>query len=298
MIEQALYEHLTSQAELASFLTKYGDKPAIFSQEAPGDKDPEWAAGKQYGRVVFAEDIQGDPERTMGGTLVVDIQCSKDGTPPEEIEPIIRKLIHGYFFSNGTFTVAAQFKNSSYFTEPTDQVIGCTVAFDLLAFPILTASHMDTIARLNEWTSKIEHLHVLNYDALPSNAWQPKGKETAIYWRVLQDQPATWLPDTFQTIWRTATIKGHIFSEDMATAITVGRNVMTKLYADKRLLKQGESPIMVNRKNSVDDGADPLRTGQLTVEAIYGVVIYHRSDEVISNINVTTISNSKEDQNG
>lgn len=298
MIEQALREHLISQAELASFLTTYSGQPAVFNQEAPSDKDELWGTGTKYGRIVFAEDIQGDPERTMGGTLVVDIQCTKEGALPEDIEPIIRKLINGYFFSNGTFTVAAQFKNSSYFTEPTDQVIGCTVAFDLLAFPKLTTSEVDTIARLNEWTSKIDNLHVINHDTLPAAAWKPQGKDTAVYWRVSQEQPAGWIPDTFQTIWRAAIIKGHVFSEDMATAIAATRSIQTKLYTDKRLLKKGESPIMVNRNNSANDGADPLRTGQITVEATYGIIINHRNTEVISDINITTISNSKEDQNG
>lgn len=298
MIEQALREHLISQAELASFLTKYGDKPAIFNQEAPGDMDPLWSAGKQYGRIVFAEDIQGDPERTMGGTLVVDIQCTKDGALPEEIEPVIRKLIHGYFFTNGNFTVAAQFKNSSYFTESTDEVIGCTVAFELLAFPKLTTSDEDVIARINEWTSSINHVYVINFDTLPATAWKPQDKETAVYWRVSQDQPAAWIPDTFQTIWRTATLKGHVFSEDMATAAAVTRDIITRLYAAKRLKKSGQSPIMVNRKNTSNDGADPLRTGQITIEATYGVIIYHENTEIISDIHVTTITGSKEEQNG
>lgn len=285
MIEQALRQHLIKQDDLTQHLAKYSNEPAVFSQEAPADMDSLWGKGPQYGRIVFVEDIEGDPERTIGGTLSVDIMCYENKQFPEDIEPILRKLIHGYFFSSGTFVVAAQFKNSSYFTQPKDHVTGCTVNFSLLAFPVLTTSSPDVISRLNAWSSEFEGLYVINHDELPSAAWKPATGETAIYWRTVSENPANWIPDTFQTIWRTAVVRGHIFAEDIATASVVARNLTTRLYAARRLLKPGESPIMVNRRNTLDNGADPLRTGQVTVEATYGVIIHHESTDVLNNIN-------------
>ena len=285
MIEAAVYNHLKAQPELAAYLATYNSEPAVFNQEAPADTDDLWGPGSQYGRVVFAVDLQGDPERLMGGTMVVDVSCKENEQLPEEIEPIVRALIHGYFFSSGTFTVAAQWKNSSYFTQPKDEVTGCTISFDLLGFPVLTTKAPDVIDRINEWTSKIEGLHVINHDALPATAWKPTGTESAVYWRLVQDTQAGWIPDNFHTIWRTATIRAHIFSEDIATASTVGRDLIAQLYADKRLIREGESPIMVNQRNALDNGADPLRTGQVTVEATYGIIIYKKQSETISKIN-------------
>lgn len=286
MIEQALYEHLLKQTELADYLGVYAEKPAIFNQEAPADNDVNWAPGQQYGRIVFAVDIQGDPERTMGGTLAVDILCQDGEQFPEEIEPIARRLVHGYFFSNGKFTAAAQWKNSSYFTDPTDHVTGCTISFDLLAFPVITTTAPDVIARINAWTSsKFPALHVLNHDELPASAWKPGEKDSAVYWRLVQDTPASWIPDTYQTIWRTATLRCHIFSETNAIAAAVARDITVSLYADKRLIRSGETPIMVNRRNTVDLGADALRTGQVTVEATYAIVVRRADGETLWNIN-------------
>ena len=37
---------------------------------------------------------------------------------------------------------------------------------------------------------------------------------------------------------------------------------------------------MVNRSNTTNDGADALRTGQLTVEATYGVIVHKEVDPV------------------
>lgn len=285
MIEQALYEHLKKQTVLTDHLGRYADTPAIFSQEAPADNDSKWAKGKQYGRVVFAVDIQGDPERVMGGTLAVDISCKEGEQFPEDIEPILRPLIHGYFFSGGSVIVSAQWKNSTYFTEPTEQVIGCTLAFELLAFPVITTSSPDVIARINEWTaSRFENLHVINHDKMPASAWKPTGEESAVYWRLVQDTPAGWIPDTFQTTWRTATLRCHIFSETHDIAASVARDITIRLHIDKRIMKIGESPIMVNRRNQTDIGADALRTGQLSVEATYGIVTIIASDDVLQHI--------------
>lgn len=285
MIEQALYKHLQDQASLAPYLAVYGGKMAIFNQEAPADKDRLWGAGSQYGRVVFAVDLQGDPERCMGGTLAVDVMCKENEQFPEVIEPIIRTLIHGYFFSNGTFTVAAQWKNTSYFTQPTDQVTGCTIAFELLGFPVLSTDDPNIIARINEWTSsRFEKLHVINHEDLPATAWRPTGDDSAVYWRLVTDNPAAWIPDTFQTIWRTATLRGHIFAKDNAAAATVARDITVQLYAEKRLKKPGETPIMVNRRNTQENAADPLRTGQVMVEATYGIIVSKATDGVFNNI--------------
>ena len=298
MIEQALYEHLLYQESLSCFLTKYDGELAIFNQEAPADVDELWAPGSQYGRIVFAVDLQGDPERTMGGILSVDVMCKEIAYEedenrqfsPEEIEPVVKELIHGYFFSNGTFVVAAQWKNTSYFTEPTDHVVGCTVTFDLLGFPVITTVDPDVVTRFNKWTSErfneeCKRIHVINYDELPSEAWKPTEGQSAVYWRLVTDNPANWIRDTYQTIWRTATLRCHIFAEDQAKAASIARILTTRLYAEKRLFKCKETPIMVNRRNTIDIGADPLRTGQVSVEATYGLIVHIEPDNTIEKIN-------------
>ncbi len=293
MIETTLYEHLTAQTELAEYLTTYDGRPAVFSQNAPSDEDELWGYGPHYNRVIFSVDMQGDPERTMGGTLVVDIMCAESEENqyfPEDIEPILRKLIDGWFFSEGAVTAAAQWKTTSYFTEPTDKVTGCTVAFELLAFPVSNyAPHV--VAQFNEWTSKFPNIYIINRDMLPEAAWKPRDGESAIYWRIATERQSNWIASTYHTLWKTAIVKGYIFSETPAEASEVAFLISTRLYADKRLktcdgelLRARESPIMVNTNNTVDNGADPLRTGQLTVEATYGVIVHEKTDDVLVNI--------------
>ena len=222
MIEQALREHLIAQKALAPYMAVYAGEPAIFNQEAPADQDLLWSTGSQYGRIVFAVDIQHELERTMGGMLSVDIMCREDEQVPEDIEPIVRSLIHGWFFSSGTFSVAAQWRESNYFTTPTEQVIGCTITFDLLAFPLMSTSDPDIITRFNEWTkARFPALHVINLDELPAAAWKPSGGESAIYWRLgLRNAPRR-VRSNYHTVWRNVFVQGHVFSDSNATAMDV-----------------------------------------------------------------------------
>lgn len=329
MIDQSIYEHLVTCPELTSQLTRYAARPAVFNQQAPADTDPLWDEGAQYARVIFALDMQNDPTRTLGGSLLIDAQCQAGQDSPERLETLIRHRIDGCFFSSNTSAedtsnditsddiihdnttrndttspggatdiVAAQWADSQYFTEPTEHVNGVTVRFTLLAFPRLTTHVPDVIARLNEWTAaRFPALLVIHQSPLPA-VWKPGDDihptesttspfdaETsllapgtsplvgsAIYWRVDSLKPAGWIPDTHQTAWRTALLRGHLFAVDVTTAADCAHAILHQLSRDKRLAKTGESPILVSQTNRVDIGADALRTGQITVEATFGEI--------------------------
>lgn len=286
MIEQAIYEYLLASKELAPFLTRYAGSPAVFYQEAPTDTDPLWEDGAQYGRLVFSLDVQGDAARAVGGVLSVDLLCQNGVQLPEEIEPVVRRLIDGCFFSDSCSmcSMAAQWTDSRYFTEPVRQIAGVTLSFTLLSFPVLTTWKPDIVARLNAWTSAVfPELLVINHDRLLPT-WKPDAETSAVYWRVLSVKPANWIPDTWQTIWRTASLRCHIFSANIHTAALLGQEIIYQLYQQKRLLKTGEAPILVNRDNRTDPGADALHTGQITVEATFGELLYPRQPPLLNHI--------------
>jgi len=285
MLDKAIYEHLVNAPELAPLLTSYAGKAAVFNQEAPTDTDPNWADGAQYGRIIFALDVQGDPARAMGGSLMVDVMCDAGTQAPEELEPVVRKLIDGYFFTDNGCTMAAQWESSRYFTDAGEQVAGVTILFSMLAFPVLSTLSTDVVARINEWTSnRFPELTVINRNTLPA-VWKSEAEKCAVYWRVFTIMPAEWIKDTHQTIYRIAQLKCHIFAPDICKASVIAQEIALQLYRDKRIISAGEGPIIVSRNNTINTGADALREGQLTVEATYGEIVRIQPNNPLNHIN-------------
>lgn len=284
MIESTLYQHLQSCAALKPYLTAYAGAMAIFNQEAPADKDPLWMDGPQYGRIIFYVEIGNDAERDFTGTLAVDVQCKKGEQVPEELEPLVRAAIDGYFFSPPTGTMAAQWKASDYFTEPTDDVAGVTITFSLLAFPMLTTDNPDVIDCYNRWTMEhFPNVHVIGHDRLPA-VWKPTNGIPAVYWRVTQVEKCGWIPDTFHADWQTATVQGHVMAPSNETAGKLAHTITTTLTAEKRIRKPGDSPLIVDRGNRVMMGADPMQQGQITSAATYCIVKCRPPSEKLNHI--------------
>lgn len=307
MIEEALYKHLQDQDDiLGPYLAKYCGKMAIFNQEVPPDTDPGWGDGygygydeddeeeekeSQYGRIVFAMDLSEDPERKYSGILAVDIQCEKDIQEPEVLEPIVRSLIDGYFFSTKDITIAAQWSASNYFTEPTEKVVGVTLTFGLLAFTKQTTIEPDPIALLNRWTKNEfadtvqKHIRVIGYDTV-DEAWKPSNEEPAIYWRLSNITNCSWIPDTYNCSWHTAVVYGHILAPDKDVCAIIARMLNNRLTIKKRLIFEDQSPLMVDRNIRVDLGRDQMRIGQITIDATYGILNDPRPYTPIDSINM------------
>lgn len=289
MIEAQVREHLVSQEALKPYMAVYADELAVFNQEAPADTDPAWN-GSQYGRIVFYIDMQDDPQRNIGGTMGVDLSC-KDGTGqiPEEIEPILRPLIDGYFFSNDAVTIAARWRTTQYFTDPTKKVNGCTLVFDLLDFPNQETNEPDPVRLVNEWTGEelaklcgIKNIRRIGCDELPS-AWRPTTEEPAIYWRLGNIQKCNWIPDTYTCIWETATIHGHVLAPDNATAMKIVRAIQNTLSIKKRLIFEDLAPLMIDRNIIVNPANDELRAGQISMDGTYGILNIEQS-QAMNNI--------------
>lgn len=285
MLDKAIYEHLSGNPELAPMLTRYAEKPAVFSQDAPADTDPKWAGGEQYGRIIFALDVQGDPARAMGGNLAVYVQCVAEQQEPEALEPVVRQLIDGYFFTDNGCTMAAQWVDSRYFTEASERVRSVALSFSLLAFPLLSATTTKVTQRVNEWTAeRFPELLVINHHTLPA-VWKPGKEKCAVYWRVASVNPAKWIPDTYQTVWRTAILKCHVFAPDVSKAALIAQEIIMQMYADRRIWNREDGQIMFDRDNTFDSGADALREGQATVEATFGEIVQRKSGNPLNHIN-------------
>lgn len=291
MIEEALYAHLQEQEKLYPFLATYAGQMAIFNQVAPPDTDEEWETASQYGRIIFAVDLTEDPERKYSGTLMVDVSCEDGMQNPDEMEPLVRELIDGYFFSSDDVIMAAQWSASNYFTEPTEKVVGVTLTFGLLAFNRQRTIEPDPIALMNRWAARElsrilgKGTRVIGYDDL-EDAWKPTNEAPAIYWRLAQINPCGWIADTYNCSWHTATIYGHIMAPDRNVCASITRMIDNCLTIKRRLIFDDKSPLMVDRNIRINLSNDPLRVGQITIDATYGILYIPRPSEPIQNIDV------------
>ena len=270
MIEEMLYQHLLGCEELKPHLGQYAQRIAVFNQQAPDDKDRNWN-GPQYGRIVYAVNMQGDPERKVSGTLYVDIICQDGRQNPDELEPIVRLLIDGYFFSRLELTIAAQWRQSDPFADPTKKQLGVTVQFDLLAFPNQDTMDPDPVALVNQWTrERFPNAYVVGTSSLPS-VWTPTVEHPAIYWRMAAINKCSWIPDTFACSWQTATLQAHIMAPDRELRASIARQIDNILTLNRRLIFSDGSPLMTDLNNQINPGADPMRQGQVTIEGTFGV---------------------------
>ena len=165
----------------------------------------------------------------------------------------------------------------NYFTEPTEKVVGVTLTFGLIAFPKQTTTEPDPIALFNSWTQKElqdilgVHLRVIGHDTLPP-AWKPTNEMPAVYWRMASLGTCGWIPDTYNCSWLTAVVYGHIMAPDKNTNAIITRKIENLLTLKRRLIFEDKAPLMVDRNIRVNLASDPMRVGQITIDATFGLL--------------------------
>lgn len=274
MIEEVLYTHLqTNGTALQPFLATYGDTMAIFNQEAPKDTDANWGEGSQYGRIVFMMDTREDVERKVSGTLTVDVECEDGKQVPEEMAPLVQELLEGYFFTDSEteLTMAARWKQSNYFTDPTKKVIGVTLTFDLLAFPSQTTTEPDPIVATNTWLAALyPGATIIGTDTLEA-IWKPTDEAPALYCRLAKLTDSTRIRSNANVDWFDAELRIHVLSPTLNVREAICKVIVQTLTRATRIMMEDNSPMQI-WTTTASMAADQLRTGQITINATYGVL--------------------------
>ncbi|MCI8285435.1 MAG: hypothetical protein HFE90_09285 [Firmicutes bacterium] len=283
MLETLILNHLRSCTELHEYLAEYDNMPAVFYQTAPTDTDGLWSK-EQYARIIFYLNIQDDPERVVSGSLAIELIAKAGSYPIEKVERLIREAVDGYFFTAENRTMAVNWNTSDYFSVPTDKTHGTTIAFDLLAFPHQETVDPDPIGLINEFSKDfIPEAYVIGMDDTPE-IFKPDNENPAIYWRQTAINPCGWIPDTYACSWHTAVLNGHIFADDKDIEASIARDIDNALTIKKRLIFDDNSPLMVDRNIRLNLTADALRTGQITVDATYGILNIPKRGPLLENI--------------
>lgn len=159
-LEDLIYTRLSDPDGPAAKLARYGEAPAIFYQAAPEDTAAGWDGKRQYPRIDYTVDMQANPERQSCGVLTLNIWCSEQCAPPEDLEPEVRAMMREVFMQpdeSPPYSLAwvrsDAFEGRSQ-ANPATLVNGITVLFDLFAFPVQETTDPDPILAINEYVKQ------------------------------------------------------------------------------------------------------------------------------------------------
>lgn len=278
LIRKRLIEDPIIQSQLATF----NGQPAVFQRQAPSDTDDGWN-GLQYPRIDFVVDWQENSERKVQGTASFNILAlTVSQAKPNDVERRVRELLDGAFFHPvGHATTALRWAQSDMFEAGNDNelIIGITVLFDLLAFPVQTTFSPDPILALNNWAGN-------RFPELQVNpaTWTPADTSPALYWRlagIASVEPLNW------GSWLTANIAGHVLAPSPISRLEWVRRLTESLALERRIILDDGSRMEI-LSISADSSSDQLTTGQVQLSVRFGILHFANVAQKLNVVYVNT----------
>ncbi len=217
--------------------------------------------------------MQANPERHSCGVLTLNIWCSEQCAPPEDLEPEVRAAMRDVFMQpdeSPPYSLAwvrsDAFEGRSQ-ANPATLVNGITVLFDLFAFPVQETTDPDPILAINEYVKQ----------------WAPDalviGKDTLERFQIATtDQPIFYFRlaslqlqrETNTVAWMDGMIAGYIYAPE-ETRLKWLKALVDVLSLDGEVTMLDTSPMFL-RGIKADSAADPLTVGQLRLQIRFGLL--------------------------
>lgn len=276
-LEELIYSRLADNAAVRDMLTEYGGRPALFLQRAPDDTAQEWGA-KKYPRAEYLVDMVADPERHSSGVVSVHIYSDDAGSPPEDIAPAVRKALCDIIMQADDGAYCITWERTELFDmeknmSPNTLVNGCSLTFLLIAFPAQMTKDPDPALAVQDYLKELEpEALVINKDYI-ENVFEPSLHSPAFYVRVSQYETDR---QTYALTWLNCIITIHIIVPTPEARNSWARFLADCLHMAGNVNMPDDSPLLI-RKVAVDNAADYLTVGQISVRAQYAVTNYHEN---------------------
>lgn len=272
-MEDIIYRYLCSIFnELEGFST-YMNVPSVFNTNAPDDTDENWGE-TQYPRLIFELNMQANPERNISGQLFVDVMCEneKDSIQPETLSEMIKESVDGCFFSSNELTISCQWSGSENFKDKDKKVSGITIIFDVLDYPLQgTGTDPDPINATNLWLKTLyQNAKVIGYDDLP-DVWKPTDESPAIYCGLYRLGESSRMKSTACVDWYGAELHVNVISPTKLVRSTICTAIVHILSKATRIILSDGSPMLIDKVIS-NMTSDPMKVGQVVINATYGVL--------------------------
>lgn len=274
-LEDLIYKRLSEAESLTKYLTRYTGQPAIFTPEAPGDRETGWGRATQYPRAVFNFDMQADGERKSAGTLSVTLICRNDSEAvPELIEPAVKKALKDVLLKddNGTLYAFAWARTEGFSMteEKNELLIGSEIRFDIMEYPQQETTDPDPIMAMARY---IKNLYpdsiVVGIDKMADET--EASKEAPVFYCRLTEIEK--LEETNTAVWMNGKIAISLLCPDGATRLKMAAAVLNSLSLDGEVTMLDDSPMYMERLTA-NLKSDYLKDGQIFVTGRYGLLRY------------------------
>lgn len=274
-LEDLIYKRLSEAESLTKYLTRYSGQPAIFTPEAPGDREAGWGRATQYPRAVFNFDMQADGERKSAGTLSVTLICRNDSEAvPELIEPAVKKALKDVLLKddNGTLYAFAWARTEGFSMteEKNELLIGSEIRFDIMEYPKQETTDPDPIMAMARY---IKNLYpdsiVVGIDKMADET--EASKEAPVFYCRLTEIEK--LEETNTVVWMNGKIAISLLCPDGATRLKMAAAVLNSLSLDGEVTMLDDSPMFMERLTA-NLKSDYLKDGQIFVTGRYGLLRY------------------------
>lgn len=274
-IEDLIYKRLSEAESLTKYLARYAGRPAIFTPEAPGDREAGWGRATQYPRAVFNFDMQADGERKSAGTLSVTLICRNDSEAvPELIEPAVKKALKDVLLKddNGTLYAFAWARTEGFSMteEKNELLIGSEIRFDIMEYPQQETTDPDPIMAMARY---IKDLYpdsiVVGIDKMADET--EASKEAPVFYCRLTEIEK--LEETNTVVWMNGKIAISLLCPDGATRLKMAAAVLNSLSLDGEVTMLDDSPMFMERLTA-NLKSDYLKDGQIFVTGRYGLLRY------------------------
>lgn len=274
-LEELICKRLSEAKNLTKCLTRYAGQPAIFTPEAPGDREAGWGRATQYPRAVFNFDMQADGERKSAGTLSVAIICRNDSEAvPELIEPAVKKALKDVLLKddNGTLYAFAWARTEGFSMteEKNELLIGSEIRFDIMEYPQQETTDPDPIMAMARYIKDLyRDSIVVGIDKMADET--EASKEAPVFYCRLTEIEK--LEETNTVVWMNGKIAISLLCPDGATRLKMAAAVLNSLSLDGEVTMLDDSPMFMERLTA-NLKSDYLKDGQIFVTGRYGLLRY------------------------
>lgn len=274
-IEDLIYKRLSEDESLTKYLARYAGQPAIFTPEAPGDREAGWGRATQYPRAVFNFDMQADGERKSAGTLSVTLICRNDSEAvPELIEPAVKKALKDVLLKddNGTLYAFAWARTEGFSMteEKNELLIGSEIRFDIMEYPQQETTDPDPVMAMSRYIKELyPDSIVVGIDKMADET--EASKEAPVFYCRLTEIEK--LEETNTVVWMNGKIAISLLCPDGTTRLKMAAAVLNSLSLDGEVTMLDDSPMFMERLTA-NLKSDYLKDGQIFATGRYGLLRY------------------------